>query len=628
MKWNFFDKKFDSRRDFYRPDEAWAGHVFFAYDLIRNMKPQRVVELGTFSGTSYFSMCQAVKDEGLNTRLIAVDTWEGDEHAGFYDDSIYENFAATLKSSYSDLDTVLIRKLFDQALEEVKDDSVDILHIDGLHTYEAVKHDFESWLPKMSKDGVILLHDIVVKERDFGVYQLWEEFKKKYSTIEFSHSNGLGVVFLGGIPFENSEFVQNMFRREYDLEHQCDLSSFEIQKLNNLTQSREQDVLAREGEIQDKDSRIIDLQGQVSDMGEKLLEVQSSWSWKATAIFRKVFFAVSQPVRMSKKYVIYHLPVDWQKSIFALGVTILRKYPFLNLLYLGEPGGRTTLSNSKYQKWIKVHSPGNEEIREQKKSQQLFDYRPLISFIVPVYNVDEKWLRLCIESVIAQTYDNWELCIADDKSTEVHVKKVLDEYSLKDNRIKIVYREKNGHISAASNSALEIARGEFIALLDNDDEITPNALYEIIAILNTNHYIDLVYSDEDKMELNGRRVDPFFKPGWDYDLLLSMNYITHLGVYRKSIIDTIGGFREGFEGSQDYDILLRFIEKTSDEKIVHIPKILYHWRKIPGSTAERPDAKGYAYEVGRRALQEHLKRVGRGGVVKVVSPGIYRIVGG
>lgn len=257
-----------------------------------------------------------------------------------------------------------------------------------------------------------------------------------------------------------------------------------------------------------------------------------------------------------------------------------------------------------YEKWILNNE--NYNINEVLKEIKNFKYKPKISIIMPVYNVEKKWLRKCIDSVINQYYENWELCIADDNSTKPHIKPLLKEYMKKDNRIKVVFRQENGHISRASNSALEIATGEFIALLDNDDELAPFALYEVVKLLNKYPDADLIYSDEDKIDEKGNRKDPHFKPDWSPDTLLSSNYICHLGVYRKSIIDKIGGFRPGYEGSQDYDLVLRFTEQT--DKIYHIPKILYHWRMIEGSTALDNSSKNYAYEAGFRVLEDTIRR--------------------
>lgn len=255
-----------------------------------------------------------------------------------------------------------------------------------------------------------------------------------------------------------------------------------------------------------------------------------------------------------------------------------------------------------------------------------FHYQPKISIAMPVYNVEEKWLRLCIDSILNQVYTNWELCMADDASTDPNVKKILTEYQQLDERIRVVFREQNGHISEATNSALAIATGEFVALLDNDDELAINAFYEVVKVLNENPELDLIYSDEDKIDMDGNRSDPAFKPDWSPDLLLGTNYISHLGVYRRSILEEIGGFRKGYEGSQDYDLVLRFTEKTTKERIKHIPKVLYYWRMLPTSTAVDQGSKGYAFEAGLRAVQDALVRRGiNGHATHGAANGLYDV---
>lgn len=204
--WNYYSPTFEFTKDLPLHSSAWSGHYFFAYDLVRNIKPKIVVELGTHKGNSLFSMAQAIKDEKLNTEIYGVDTWGGDKHAGTYEEDIYEDFKNISKKYYKDVNIITHKMLFDDALKEFKDNSIDILHIDGLHTYEAVKHDYESWLPKVKKDsGVIMFHDVCETKEDFGVYKLWEELQKIYKhTITFEHYHGLGVVFLGEMLINNS----------------------------------------------------------------------------------------------------------------------------------------------------------------------------------------------------------------------------------------------------------------------------------------------------------------------------------------------------------------------------------------------------------------------------------------
>ena len=223
-----------------------------------------------------------------------------------------------------------------------------------------------------------------------------------------------------------------------------------------------------------------------------------------------------------------------------------------------------------------------------------------------MYNTPLEHLDLAIRSVQGQHYKNWELCICDDASPKAEVRTCLESWEKQDARIKVAYLAKNEGISGASNRALELATGEFVGLLDHDDELTADALYEVVKLLQERPDADMIYSDEDKLDANGRRKWPNFKPEWSPELMLAVMYTCHFGVYRRSLVQEIGGFRAGFEGSQDYDLVLRLSEET--DRIHHIPKILYHWRMAPNSAATSGNAKPYAYEAAKKALTEHLNR--------------------
>jgi predicted O-methyltransferase YrrM len=200
MGWKFSEPEFDYQEEFtdYLEVAPWLGHIFFSYDLINNLCPSTIVELGTYKGTSLFSFLQSIKDNELDTEVFAVDTWRGDKHGGFYAEEIYEHVKRIINEYYSRVDVKLKKMLFDEAIKDFDDRSIDLLHIDGLHTYEAVKHDFDNWKDKVKENGVILFHDIVVEKDDFGVKDLWEEIKanNNFGTVEMHHSNGLGVMFL------------------------------------------------------------------------------------------------------------------------------------------------------------------------------------------------------------------------------------------------------------------------------------------------------------------------------------------------------------------------------------------------------------------------------------------------
>jgi len=269
--------------------------------------------------------------------------------------------------------------------------------------------------------------------------------------------------------------------------------------------------------------------------------------------------------------------------------------------------GHATLG---YARWVKQFDTLDAiDRREIREHIDRFHNRPCVSVLMPTYNSPELWLRRAIDSVRNQLYPDWELCIADDASTEPHVRAVLEEYQRLDERIRLAFRDCNGHISAASNSALAIATGEFVALLDQDDELSQHALYLVALAAHDFPELNLIYSDEDKIDEQGRRFGPYFKPDWNPDLLTAQNMVSHLGVYRTDVLRSVGGFREGVEGSQDWDAALRVAERVSPSTIRHIPHVLYHWRAVAGSTALGHEEKSYVVSASERVVREHLQRI-------------------
>lgn len=280
-----------------------------------------------------------------------------------------------------------------------------------------------------------------------------------------------------------------------------------------------------------------------------------------------------------------------------------------------------------YDIWMEQNALDEEKIKKIKEDIPHLPQKPKISIVMPVYNGEKKWLEKAIHSVCGQLYENWELCIVDDASSKKETLNTLKKYQkekVKDkvegekrqveDKIKVQFLEKNQGISGASNQALAMAAGEYVGFLDHDDELSPDALYEAVKLINSHPEADLIYSDEDKLDSAGNRIEPFFKPDWSPDLLLSFNYICHFTLLRKKLLDELAGFRKGFEGSQDYDLLLRATEKT--DSIFHIPKILYHWRQVAGSAASFHKEKFSHVEKSMKALRESLERRGIQGDVK------------
>ncbi|MDR6535974.1 glycosyltransferase family 2 protein [Variovorax soli] len=273
--------------------------------------------------------------------------------------------------------------------------------------------------------------------------------------------------------------------------------------------------------------------------------------------------------------------------------------------------GRRIGGYNNYDNWVRKHDTLTPELRERiARRVEAMTERPLISVIMPTYNPNPAWLREAIESVRAQIYPDWELCIADDASTSREVRETLEAYSRSDARIKVIFRPQNGHISASSNSAIELASGPWLALMDHDDLLPAHALSCVAECIAANPGVRLIYSDEDKIDEGGHRFGPYFKPDWNIDLFRSQNMFSHLGVLSTDLVRAVGGFRVGLEGSQDWDLVLRCIERVEPRQIRHIPRVLYHWRVHGESTAKSMQAKPYAAVAGERALDEHFARTG------------------
>jgi glycosyltransferase involved in cell wall biosynthesis/predicted nucleic acid-binding Zn-ribbon protein len=1086
---------------------SWSSHVPFGYDLVAELRPRVLVELGAHSGESYFAFCQSVRENQTATTCYAVDTWRGDPQAGFYGEDIYREVERHNREFYPDF-SYLVRSTFDEALAGFADGSIDLLHIDGLHTYQAVKHDFEAWLPKVSETGVILFHDIAARHADFGAWKLWEEIARPQGSFAFHQGWGLGVwqkqpgvppaseflralfsgdaaqaetirryyamasdtlrlrkenarllrlappnlaaqdtvnpseenvkegdLFLqvyfpqggvyceetsvnfrlspnhwtklamtlptnwkgeglridplpgvglieiasvriastlfgetvwqrkgrkelevmriagtaslvpntrflsllsdGGDPqvlapaldlgdfdeplkleiivrvrtalsacvsslkvwaglagslpghLEEKESLQKSLAQlreeitaasrersrleaELNAAHasltdfetqqaltathienieravrvtaealeiaraeagqgraeaeqwrvkteaaqaeaeqwrvkteaaqaerdaaraQAERAQIEIQALQSQGANARETLLAAQEELVDAKAETRELRAEKSESQREVealqLEVsglhaelaarakalddtrqelhqthlrlrdidqaflaareqrdadrgrvqsmQHSLSWKLTLPLRAAQRALigqshssnngqrepearpaPQPPATDDEdsaaaaaagaepsAYIFHLdaPTDWnlpEQTVRVRGWCLPKNpgngkiaavrlrcgertvmaecklpRPDVAAMHGKEamlqgggfeadlrlPGGpsevmlealeesgqiqplarfhaRAPYASRGWRKatgdpaldyagWVVSYDTLNAETRRRIRARaRALDRQPLISVILPVYNTPEVWLSKAIESVRRQLYPHWELCIADDASTKPHVRRTLEKFQEQDSRIKVCWREANGHISAASNSALDLAQGEFVALLDHDDELAPHALYAVAAELNAHPEADLIYSDEDKIDEQGQRFSPYFKPDWNPDLFLGQNYLCHLLVYRTECVREAGGFRTGVEGCQDWDLALRVIERIPAGHIRHIPRVLYHWRAISGSTALALEEKTYIRDSAARVLQEHCERTGMNAVMEAVPGGHWRL---
>jgi len=307
--------------------------------------------------------------------------------------------------------------------------------------------------------------------------------------------------------------------------------------------------------------------------------------------------------------------IDMDRLLGLLRATVTRDetQPQLpsHALALGFDLARAINFSHDYRHWLARNgSPRPADYDRMAAMAADFPIRPRFSFVIPTYNTPPRLLAECLDSLLAQNWADFEVCVADDKSPDPQVVRILADYAARDARVRFVVRPFNGHISAASNSALKLATGDFIVLVDHDDLLPDYALFVLAYYINRHPQADIFYSDEDKVTVDGHRVQPYFKSDFNRFLMYGHNMVSHLGVYRRSLVERVGGFRLGLEGSQDYDLTLRCLEAAGPDSIVHIPHILYHWRIIPGSTAMSVDQKGYAVVAAQHAINGHFERTG------------------
>jgi len=369
-----------------------------------------------------------------------------------------------------------------------------------------------------------------------------------------------------------------------------------------------------QGNLAQTQGNLAQAQGTLAQTQRELVGVYGSRAWRVTYPLRVIADRLRQGRSLAREAVHYRKVHGFPALVRKLFSKIFGRGVAVRMSVALPPAPDIVPSALEYERWVKeCDTLSGEDRLAIGRHIQTFTFMPLISVVMPAYETPAWALRATIESVRSQLYPNWQLCIADDASPSPHVTEILRTAADEDNRIRWMRRETNGNISAASNSALSLASGEFIALLDHDDILPPHALYEVVAALNKNPDLDIIYSDEDQIDEHGRRQNAYFKTDWNIELLLGHNMVSHLGVYRRELVERVGGFRVGFEGSQDYDLTLRCADTTSAERIHHIPAILYHWRREFGAPSFSERKLEVCADAARRAVADHLQRCNEAG---------------
>lgn len=744
------------------PISAWHGHIPFAAWLVEELRPNLLVELGTHHGASYLGFCQAISELALNTRCYAIDTWQGDEHAAYYGDSVYEQLRSYHDARYDDF-SKLLRCTFDEGVEKFIDGSIDLLHIDGLHTYEAVKHDYESWFPKLSRRAVVLFHDLEERQGDFGVWRLWSELLDRYPSFSFTHSHGLGVLLVGEdlpenvralaqLDAEQGAVVAHLFAalgRGVQLAYDCDWWRKEVEKVGAKSAEAEAKVsslqdevrrlgeeLAREREFAEKhrgevgslkseheqalaeiaqaqemqqqmfqeletrlaesafqgDAAVRELQETIISMSatlEKALhDVQMAEAERARLIeeFETRIEQVRQEqdstgeaaVRQQEQQrrlmsdlrdrdeLIANLAQDLHGARTMLNTTEARLGRAINrarqrwvpegsligrvvrgairravaahdrskgrpsalegeLLKApaGPDGTPTRALPKEFADYIDSIEPGNADLDRQREASASFIYAPLISFVVPIYRLPRQVLEHTLLSMEAQTYPNWEACLAWADTEDEEGWNWLQQ-RCDDTRYRLLRLPENGGISRNSNAALESVSGEFVALLDHDDTVTPWALFDMVNVLQHHPDADFLYSDKDSITESGEcRLNALFKPAWSPEMLHSVNYLTHFNLMRTDVVRAVGAWDPETDGAQDWDIFFKVT--ACSRKVLRVPSIHYHWRILPTSTSTGLQTKPYAIMGQLRAQKNYFERKGLPAIVRRTEAGMFHI---
>ncbi|MGO0122933.1 rhamnosyltransferase WsaF family glycosyltransferase [Desulfothermobacter acidiphilus] len=438
---------------------------------------------------------------------------------------------------------------------------------------------------------------------------------------------------------EKEEKVRLLEERLGQSEHELKEALCRIRELSQQLESMKESVKQKEEELDKTLHRVQELSGRLQllqdsltrkeqelhDIAQRLSALQSSLPLKLLARYNR--WRQRLLPEGTRRYRIYRFFMKVVHKLVDEGPMVLARKVWSRIVNYGSKRQLFSINTSckvPYQAWILTNEPNEIELDQQRRMARDFKYRPLISVIMPVYETPVSFLDEAIRSVIEQTYDNWELCIAEGNSANPAVRKVIQKWAERDTRIRVKFLSKNHGISGNSNEALAMARGEFIALLDHDDVLAPNALFEVVSRLNQDPTLDFIYTDRDMIDRKGKRFNPLFKPSWSPEIMLSANYLTHLCVIRKSIVDNIGGFDPETDGAQDWDLFLRVTECT--QRIAHIPKILYHWRAWEGSAASSLKAKPYALGAQKLAIEKYLKRKGIDAEVTWEASGFIKVL--
>ncbi|QTL02432.1 glycosyltransferase family 2 protein [Aquabacter sp. L1I39] len=578
-----------------------AGHVSFVMWAVETWKPRRIFNLGSDCENTHCAALQASVALDIPLESFAITS-----HSAVDDRAVEERqeFWSYLSRHYGTRSHRLTQ-LSSQILDSIDDQSLDMIHVSGCENVGATRRILDQIKQNPCRRAVILIHGIFHPSEKDGIQQLWHDLSARHPSFSFEHCEGLGVVFVGtaepppALNWLLKEVATDPARAKAVRQVFARLGEGVAARLcaeEHARRAREMgDTVARlSREIAVRDEEIAQLQGAIEE-------------------------------RDSRLSLLYHKPglnfdPDWYLATYP-DVGEAGLHPLTHYIAFGAAEGRLpnpamvveapaeAPSASPYDAWVEANALSDTDVTHLRKALAERTGRlPKISIVTPVFNTDPLLFEEMIQSARSQIYEDWELCLVDDGSTSLHVGPMLKAAAESDPRIRVTHLPQNSGISVASNEGVKMAKGEIIAFLDHDDIITNDCIAEIAIYYSDHPDADIVYSDDDKIDMDGKRYAPQFKPDWSPVLLLSFMYMAHILTVRRSLFLEIGGFRAPFDGAQDFDFALRASEHA--RHVGHIPKVLYHWRAAPGSTASSANTKPLSFEAGRRAVEEALMRRG------------------